>query len=66
MLSINPGIVSNESNSDDEYRMLRQNLFERFSTNTDAPSEEPVVPVTPVRARPAKNGGTPDRRKLII
>ncbi|KAK0244037.1 hypothetical protein EDD85DRAFT_806537 [Armillaria nabsnona] len=31
--------------NDDEYRMLRQSLFERFASNSAVPSEEPVVPV---------------------
>ncbi|KAF9534509.1 hypothetical protein CPB83DRAFT_844347 [Crepidotus variabilis] len=47
--------------NDDEYRLLRQNLFERFSTNTDIPLETPVVPLTPAQPRPPKAGGTSDR-----
>ncbi|KAK0187880.1 hypothetical protein F5146DRAFT_1061162 [Armillaria mellea] len=31
--------------NDDEYRMLRQSLFERFASNSTVPSEESVVPV---------------------
>lgn len=31
--------------SDDEYRLLRQNLFERFATSTAVPTEASVVPV---------------------
>lgn len=31
--------------SDEEYRLLRQNLFERFASGAVAPSEAPVVPV---------------------
>lgn len=31
--------------NDDEYRMLRQSLFERFASSSTVPSEEPVVPV---------------------
>ncbi|ESK85007.1 hypothetical protein Moror_15745 [Moniliophthora roreri MCA 2997] len=30
--------------NDDEYRMLRQNLFERFASSATVPSETPVVP----------------------
>ncbi|KAG6903294.1 hypothetical protein C0995_000189 [Termitomyces sp. Mi166 len=32
--------------NDDEYRLLRQNLFERFATSTTVPTEAPVVPVS--------------------
>ncbi|KAJ7597668.1 hypothetical protein C8J56DRAFT_818345 [Mycena floridula] len=32
--------------SDDEYRVLRQNLFERFTGSSVVPAEAPVVPVT--------------------
>ncbi|KAG5639202.1 hypothetical protein H0H81_005681 [Sphagnurus paluster] len=38
--------------NDDEYRLLRQNLFERFATSTTVPTEAPVVPV----ARPHPRG----------
>ncbi|KAF8584713.1 hypothetical protein K439DRAFT_1660643 [Ramaria rubella] len=31
---------------DEEYRLLRQNLFERFATSTDTPIESPVVPIS--------------------
>ncbi|KAL0954523.1 hypothetical protein HGRIS_003490 [Hohenbuehelia grisea] len=31
--------------SDDEYRLLRQNLFERYATGASVPSESSVVPV---------------------
>ncbi|KAF9485869.1 hypothetical protein BDN70DRAFT_823175 [Pholiota conissans] len=41
--------------SDDEYRILRANLFERFSSNVMVPIETPVVPATP-QARPRKAG----------
>ncbi|KAJ3514188.1 hypothetical protein NLJ89_g2509 [Agrocybe chaxingu] len=47
--------------NDDEYRLLRQNLFERFATNATVPTEAPVVPVAPARPRPPKGGGTPER-----
>ncbi|KAG6907855.1 hypothetical protein DXG01_007119 [Tephrocybe rancida] len=36
--------------NDDEYRLLRQNLFERFATSVTVPTEAPVVPVS--RAQP--------------
>jgi hypothetical protein len=42
---------ADELRSDDEYRLLRQNLFERFSTTTTVPTESPVVPVTKLRPR---------------
>ncbi|EIN12706.1 hypothetical protein PUNSTDRAFT_118426 [Punctularia strigosozonata HHB-11173 SS5] len=32
---------------DDEYRLLRQNLFERFASGSAAPTEEPVVRLGP-------------------
>ncbi|KAG6854674.1 hypothetical protein C0991_003322 [Blastosporella zonata] len=32
--------------NDDEYRLLRQNLFERFATSATVPTEAPVVPVS--------------------
>ncbi|TRM61110.1 hypothetical protein BD626DRAFT_502759 [Schizophyllum amplum] len=48
--------------NDDEYRLLRQNLFERFSSNATVPTEAPVVPVArptvpgqPVSPRPKSN-----------
>ncbi|KAF8908998.1 hypothetical protein CPB84DRAFT_1813237 [Gymnopilus junonius] len=47
--------------NDDEYRILRQNLFERFASNAAVPVESPVVPVTPVRPRPRKGGTSTDR-----
>ncbi|KAG7445787.1 uncharacterized protein BT62DRAFT_981160 [Guyanagaster necrorhizus] len=37
--------------NDDEYRMLRQSLFERFASSSAVPSEEPVVPVNRHQAR---------------
>lgn len=42
--------------SDEEYRLLRQNLFERFATSTYVPAETPVVPVA--RPRPRGTGST--------
>ncbi|KIM43304.1 hypothetical protein M413DRAFT_18374 [Hebeloma cylindrosporum] len=47
--------------NDDEYRILRQNLFERFASNAAVPSEAPVVPVAAAQPRPKKPGATPDR-----
>ncbi|KDR82648.1 hypothetical protein GALMADRAFT_837529 [Galerina marginata CBS 339.88] len=46
--------------NDDEYRILRQNVFERFASNAAVPIEAPVVPASPARLRP-KKAGTPDR-----
>ncbi|KIK03326.1 hypothetical protein K443DRAFT_479296 [Laccaria amethystina LaAM-08-1] len=46
----------NFCSSDDEYRLLRQNLFERFATSTAVPTENPVVPA----ARPRPNKTSPD------
>ncbi|KII86808.1 hypothetical protein PLICRDRAFT_55729 [Plicaturopsis crispa FD-325 SS-3] len=40
--------------NDDEYRLLRQNLFERFATGNQVPTEAPVVPV---RGRSRRNEG---------
>ncbi|KAK0487627.1 hypothetical protein IW261DRAFT_1448918 [Armillaria novae-zelandiae] len=37
--------------NDDEYRMLRQSLFERFATSSTVPSEEAIVPVNRHQAR---------------
>ena len=48
----------NVCSSDDEYRLLRQNLFERFATSTAVPTENPVVPAA--RPRPNKTGTSPD------
>lgn len=31
--------------SDDEYRLLRQSLFDRLAGSSSVPSETPVVPV---------------------
>jgi hypothetical protein len=39
--------------SDEEYRLLRQNLFERFASGAVVPSETPVVPLT---RSPRKSG----------
>ncbi|KZT73851.1 hypothetical protein DAEQUDRAFT_761808 [Daedalea quercina L-15889] len=32
--------------SDDEYRLLRQSLFERFASKSQVPSETPLVPIS--------------------
>ncbi|KAF8170095.1 hypothetical protein BJ912DRAFT_1066806 [Pholiota molesta] len=37
--------------NDDEYRLLRQNLFEQHSSSVILPKENPVVPVTRVHAQ---------------
>src|ERR1700722_12274705 len=42
--------------SSDEYRLLRQNLFERFATQTPFPTENPVVPATGPPRTTDKNG----------
>ena len=34
--------------SDDEYRLLRQNLFEQYSGNASLPVESPLVPITAI------------------
>ncbi|KAF9454818.1 hypothetical protein P691DRAFT_655470, partial [Macrolepiota fuliginosa MF-IS2] len=48
--------------SDDEYRLLRQNLFERFASASEVPSETPVVPAVRPRLGPAGTGpSTPER-----
>ncbi|KAI0766384.1 hypothetical protein BD413DRAFT_152399 [Trametes elegans] len=41
--------------SDDEYRLLRQNLFERFATGSAVPTEAPLVPMS----RPAQSTADP-------
>lgn len=53
-------------NSDDEYRILRQNLFERFASNAAVPIEAPMVPVAAAQPRPKKAGATPDRRMFHL
>jgi len=35
--------------SDDEYRLLRQNVFEQYSSNAVIPVESPIVPIVRVR-----------------
>ncbi|KIY65230.1 hypothetical protein CYLTODRAFT_424537 [Cylindrobasidium torrendii FP15055 ss-10] len=50
--------------SDDEYRMLRQNLFERFASSSTVPSEAPVVPVS--IGRHAHQGSESSRNSNFI
>ncbi|KAG5648440.1 hypothetical protein DXG03_005014 [Asterophora parasitica] len=52
--------------NDDEYRLLRQNLFERFATTTTVPTEAPIVPAARPRPRGASSGqeGRPISRPL--
>lgn len=38
-------MTTNSCISDDEYRLLRQNLFERFGSGAVVPGEPPVVPI---------------------
>ncbi|KAF8798838.1 hypothetical protein BYT27DRAFT_7150271 [Phlegmacium glaucopus] len=47
--------------NDDEYRLLRQNLFERFANNSAVPTEASVVPVASDRARLKNGRQTPER-----
>ncbi|KJA17485.1 hypothetical protein HYPSUDRAFT_146447 [Hypholoma sublateritium FD-334 SS-4] len=46
--------------TDDEYRILRQNLFERFSSNATIPIEAPLVPASP-QPRPRRVGQASER-----
>ncbi|KAG2010119.1 hypothetical protein CC2G_012963 [Coprinopsis cinerea AmutBmut pab1-1] len=46
--------------NDDEYRLLRQSLFERFANASVVPQEEPIVPAA--RPRPRKSNVNPDGR----
>ncbi|KAK0201977.1 hypothetical protein DFS33DRAFT_1036925 [Desarmillaria ectypa] len=48
--------------NDDEYRMLRQSLFERFASSSAVPSEEPVVPVNQHQARGSESSKRPSSR----
>ncbi|KAI0632206.1 hypothetical protein C8Q77DRAFT_1124448 [Trametes polyzona] len=41
--------------SDDEYRLLRQNLFERFASGSAIPTEAPLVPMS----KPAESSAEP-------
>ncbi|KAH6912770.1 hypothetical protein BKA70DRAFT_1264888 [Coprinopsis sp. MPI-PUGE-AT-0042] len=46
--------------TDDEYRLLRQSLFDRFASATTVPQEESVVPAA--RPRPSKDSANPEGR----
>ncbi|TFK20002.1 hypothetical protein FA15DRAFT_708478 [Coprinopsis marcescibilis] len=48
--------------NDDEYRLLRQSLFDRFATAAVVPQEESIVPAT--RPRP-RNGSNADGRTTL-
>ena len=50
--------------SDDEYRLLRQNLFERFSSKATVPTESPVVPVAKPRPRTHESPSSSSRREF--
>jgi len=52
--------------SEDEYRLLRQNLFERFSSNAVVPIEASVVPATPTNLSPLKSSVTPERCEKLL
>jgi hypothetical protein len=41
-------LVLTATSSDDEYRLLRQNLFEQYSGNASVPVESPLVPITAI------------------
>ncbi|TFK74092.1 hypothetical protein BDN72DRAFT_893323 [Pluteus cervinus] len=47
--------------SDDEYRLLRQNLFERYSTAVIVPVEAPLVPI----AKPSPHKPPPTRKSTL-
>lgn len=46
--------------NDDEYRLLRQSLFDRFAGTAVVPQEEAIVPAT--LANPRKSNAAPDER----
>ncbi|KAI0769975.1 hypothetical protein C8Q74DRAFT_1317406 [Fomes fomentarius] len=49
--------------SDDEYRLLRQNLFERFASSSAVPTESPLVPMTrPAQVATDSRNTVPKRR----
>ncbi|KXN88149.1 hypothetical protein AN958_07608 [Leucoagaricus sp. SymC.cos] len=51
--------------NEDEYRLLRQNLFERFASASEIPSETPIVPAARARPKPIGTAPiTPDRTEL--
>lgn len=41
-------VLISTTSSDDEYRLLRQNLFEQYSGNASIPVESPLVPITAI------------------
>ena len=45
MLCVAVLLTPRADGSDDEYRLLRQNLFERLAGGSAVPSETPLVPV---------------------
>ncbi|KAM6494134.1 hypothetical protein JOM56_010495 [Amanita muscaria] len=47
--------------NDHEYRLLRQNLFERFSSTAAVPAETPVVPVSKPKPRSDISLSSPSR-----
>ncbi|PPQ63911.1 hypothetical protein CVT24_010309 [Panaeolus cyanescens] len=44
--------------NDDEYRMLRQDVFEKYSASATVPVESPVVPVTRVHVQLRSSGSS--------
>ncbi|KAJ4481903.1 hypothetical protein J3R30DRAFT_3402587 [Lentinula aciculospora] len=58
---LNELAVANEQGllNDDEYRILRQNLFERFAGNATVPVEESIVPASVTSLRHPQKGITP-------
>jgi hypothetical protein len=50
--------------SDDEYRLLRQSLFDRFAGNAVVPQEEAIVPAA--RARPRNTSAASDSRRESV
>ncbi|KAF4613553.1 hypothetical protein D9613_007620 [Agrocybe pediades] len=42
--------------NDDEYRLLRQNVFEQFSTSVTIPVEVPIVPIARVQVPKSSSG----------
>ncbi|KAJ6557335.1 hypothetical protein DFH09DRAFT_543230 [Mycena vulgaris] len=53
--------------NDEEYRLLRQDLFQRFSSTTAVPTETPLVPLASSRSSVRINGAAapPDKRQSI-
>ena len=52
--------------SDDEYRLLRQNLFERFASKSEVPTEASVVPAAATRPSSKNGRQTLERRKFSL